>query len=151
MNIDQIFNNSEKDFKIIRSLIPEFIERIPNLHSKYWKIYLVECKEYRDLSNSLNVLKKELLEYYRGRGSDEVIQRKSGNFQLKIEAGSTKKIARDDIDLYISTDDEYIDLKNKLDSQEKKLEYIKSLLDRIKSLNWELKNIIEFTRMEMGG
>jgi len=149
-SLNIIIEQAKIDLRIDRTDLIAIDSNIPNVHAKYWEIYIKECQLLAFLKNLKTRINKSLLLYYRGKQTDEYVKRK-GVFNLNIEAGSTKRIAREDVDLFVEDDEEFKHISILVDNQSRKVEYVKSLLGEIQFRQQKIKNIIDWSKLEMGG
>ena len=112
----------------------------PVLHNKYYKILMGERAVLFRLKSKVKQTKRMLIEYYSGDLNDpETLN------DINREAWA-KRILKSDLDTYIDSDNEMIQELLKLALQEEKVDYLISIIDRIKQRGWEVRNAIEWNK-----
>ncbi|MDD5151794.1 MAG: recombination mediator protein UvsY [Flavobacterium sp.] len=132
MDEDSIIDASNLDIESLK---------IPMLHNKYYNIYIEEYKIFKALENSLKQLTKFKNEYYLGKCPDEIYQHNPLNL----------KVLKADVDNYIQSDQEIIDLNTKIIIQKTKVEMLDAFIKQINQRSFNIKNAIEFLRFKNGG
>jgi len=116
---------------------------IPQLHNKYLNIYLDEKLVMQKLTSEYNILKKTKWEYYTGKLDQEQLKEYGWEpFPLKI--------LKQDIDLYMDSDEELQKLANRKVYQKEKLNYLDAILKSINNRQWNIRNAIEWKKFING-
>ena len=116
---------------------------IPQLHSKYLNFYLDEKLVLQKLNSDYYRLKKTKWEYYTGKLDDEQLKEYGWEpFQFKI--------LKQDIDLYMDSDEDLQKLSNKVAYQKEKINYLDSILKSINNRQWNIRNAIEWRKFLNG-
>jgi len=116
---------------------------IPQLHSKYLNFYLDEKLVLQKLNSDYYRLKKTKWEYYTGKLDDEQLKEYGWEpFQFKI--------LKQDIDLYMDSDEDLQKLSNKVAYQKEKINYLDSILKSINNRQWNIRNAIEWRKFING-
>lgn len=116
---------------------------IPQLHSKYLNFYLDEKLVLQKLNSDYYRLKKTKWEYYTGKLDEEQLQEYGWEpFQFKI--------LKQDIDLYMDSDEDLQKLSNKVAYQKEKINYLDSILKSINNRQWNIRNAIEWRKFING-
>lgn len=116
---------------------------IPQLHSKYLNFYLDEKLVLQKLNSDYYRLKKTKWEYYTGKLDEEQLQEYGWEpFQFKI--------LKQDIDLYMDSDEDLQKLSNKVAYQKEKITYLDSILKSINNRQWNIRNAIEWRKFING-
>lgn len=116
---------------------------IPQLHSKYLNFYLDEKLVLQKLNSDYYRLKKTKWEYYTGKLDGEQLQEYGWEpFQFKI--------LKQDIDLYMDSDEDLQKLSNKVAYQKEKINYLDSILKSINNRQWNIRNAIEWRKFING-
>jgi hypothetical protein len=114
--------------------------KIPNLHSKYFKIYnnlsLLRKKE----ENNFLELQKEKWLYYSGKADPEVYKQKPFDH----------RVLKSDLDKYLDADDELIRSNTKIEYYSIMLKFLESILKNIENRSFQIKNSIEFMKFTGG-
>tara|TARA_Y100001938_G_C8089056_1_gene433928 strand:- start:2039 stop:2473 length:435 start_codon:yes stop_codon:yes gene_type:complete len=116
---------------------------IPQLHNKYLNIYLDEKLVLQKLNSDYYRLKKTKWEYYTGKLDEDQLKEYGWEpFQFKI--------LKQDIDLYMDSDEDLQKLSNKVAYQKEKISYLDSILKSINNRQWNIRNAIEWRKFING-
>jgi hypothetical protein len=134
MNFEQIQNMWSEDSVINDSKLDSESLRIPQLHSKYLNLYsdYIILKEKYEMEQKIIV--RELWEYY------------SGKSEIPFEI----KLLKQDIPMYIESDDRYQKCLNKIKYYSSISSFLKEVLSSINSRSFVIKNSIEFKKFING-
>ena len=140
MNLDEIQALWDEDSKIDQDELHVESTKIPSLHAKYYKIYnnLNLLKKIEE--NKLKQLKREKWRYYTGKADPEIY----------IDKPFDYKVMRQDMDLYLSSDDDLIKIQTKMDYYQVMLNYLDSILKNINNRTFQIKNAIEWQKFIRG-
>ena len=105
MNLDEIQALWDEDSKLDQDELHVESTKIPSLHAKYYKIYnnLILLKKVEEIK--LKQTKKEKWLYYTGKADPEIY----------IDKPFDHKVIRQDMDLYLGSDDDLIKIQSKMD------------------------------------
>jgi hypothetical protein len=143
MNIERIREMAEADLKIDGTELGDESIRIPQLHGKYLNIFHDESLVLRKLEADYKMLRKQKWEYYNGKMSQEDLK------ALGWEPFG-HRILRQDLDVYMESDQDMIRLIAKMDLQKAKVDYLDSLLKGINNRQWVIRNSIEWKKFLSG-
>jgi hypothetical protein len=116
---------------------------IPQLHGKYLNIYQDEKIVLHALKIEHRKLKKLKWEYYTGKLDQETLKKHNWEqFDLKI--------LRQDIDLYLESDDDLIALEKKLIIQDEKVDYLASVLKALNNRQFHIRDAISWRKFING-
>ena len=134
MNFEKIREMWEKDSIINDVKLDEESLRIPQLHSKYLNLYsdYIMLKEKYELEQK--IILRELWEYYSGKSEKP--------FELKL--------LKQDIPMYIESDERYQNNLNKIKYYSGIVSFLKEVLSSINSRSFIIKNSIEFKKFING-
>jgi len=143
MDIDTIKQMLQKDLHLNDAELDTESLRIPQLHSKYLNI----LHDEKLILQSLKVKKRNVLrekwEYYTGKLSEDQLKELGWEpFDLKI--------LRQDVDIYLESDKELIELKNKMSIQEEKVEYLNSIVKGITNRQFHIRDAIAWRKFLNG-
>lgn len=143
MKLDEIVLEWEKDSKIDQTELASESLKIPQLHSKYYKLYLAERLHLKKLRNDYKQLYKVKFEYYNGTISDEELNEyKWDPFALKV--------LKADIPVYMEADNDLINLQNKIDIQDEKVSFLESAIKSLTARGYNIKSAIDWIRFTQG-
>ena len=116
---------------------------IPQLHSKYLNIYMDEKLLLQKINSDYYRLKKMKWEYYTGKlDQDQLDEYGWEPFQLKI--------LKQDIDLYMDSDEDLQKIINKQTYQKEKINYLDAILKSVNNRQWNIKGAIEWRKFING-
>ena len=143
MKIEDIVSEWDKDCKMDETELGDESTKIPVIHNKYLKIFMGENAQLKRLFAQRAKLKRTLVEYYLGELDQDELQ-ELGREQFY------KKLLKNEIETYIESDDEFIDLNLKLALQQEKVNYIEAIIKSINNRGFQIKNAIEWLRFTNG-
>ena len=135
MNIDELYNEIERDLKIDDTELDLESIRTPQLHNKYLKLYTTHS-----LQDEYKILYKEKWEYYTGKASPDTYREKP--FDIKV--------LRADIGIYIDSDIDLQQLSQKVAYTKQIADYLERILREINNRNWTIRNTIEWKKFLHG-
>lgn len=143
MNIDQIKAQAELDTPIDVNHLDEESTKVPQIHNKYLCILMDEKLVLENFESKLKVLKRDKWLYYSGKLSEEELKKKGWEpFGLNI--------LKQDLDRFIDSDSEVINLSNKIFLQKEKVIYIESVIKIISNKMWNIRSAIEWIKFTQG-
>ncbi len=141
MNLDELKNEVSQDLPVADQ------EKLDTeaLKNQTIKIKYLDFKTRFELllaksKGDYQRLYREKWEYYGGKADAKVYVSKP--FDLKILKG--------DLAIYISSDEEIINLSNKITYLETVIKYIDGVIRSIDNRGWDIKNAIEWKKFEAG-
>ena len=141
MNLDQLKEEAKKD------LIIENEEQLGSESLKNQKIkikYLDQRSRFQLLLQKANGdyqrMYREKWEYYGGKSDAKVYVAKP--FDLKV--------LKNDLAMYITSDEEVIALMDKIGYLEIVIKYLEGVIKSIDNRGWDIKNTIEWKKFEAG-
>ena len=144
MDIDEINKLWAQDCKIDETNLSRESSRIPELHNKYYNLYYREALKIRKLKSDLTELEKVKTEYYNG-SMDELELRDRGWKPFAL------KVLRNDLDRYIQSDKDIIELSLKISLHEERGKYLENIVRQINNRNFIIKNMIDWVKFQAGG
>ena len=143
MELSEIKIMVQKDMPIDDTELDIESMSIPQLHNKYLNLYTDEKLLYQKLNGEYSKLKKLKWEYYTGKLDQEALEELGWEqFQLKI--------LKQDIHLYMESDDDLQKSSNKVAYQMEKVNYLESILKSINNRQWNIRNAIEWRKFING-
>lgn len=143
MNIEQIVNEWNKDCKIDETELGSESAKIPQVHNKYLKIYMGERIALFKLRSETKKIKRTLLEYYLGELDQEELDQ-LGRQQFY------KKLLKNEVDVYIESDDMMIEANLRLGMQDEKVAYLDSIIKNINNRGFQLKTAVDWAKFTTG-
>ena len=141
LDLEMIQKMWEEDSKIdLDNLHTESIN-IPKLHAKYFEIYnnivLLKKKAEQQRKNT----RHERYEYFSGKADPEVYV--TNPFPKKIRD-------KDTMQKYLDSDESLSSVSLKIDYYDTILNYIESILKVIQNRTYQIKNAVEFMKVQAG-
>ena len=140
MTLEELQAMSADDLKMDNLELGDESLKSAQLHQKYLTIY----NNFRQLvlmnEGTYNVLKRKKWEYYGGKSDPEVYREKPFDH----------KILKQDIPLYLDSDEELIKAKQKVEYYRMCQDSCERILKQIQSRGWDIKNAIEWRKFVDG-
>ena len=140
MTLDDLKKETYKDLPVDKEHLDTESLRNQDLYAKYldyktnFEFLLAKAKgEYTKLY-------RDKWEYYGGKSDAKVYASKP--FDLKV--------LKTDLNIYIESDQEVIDAKNKIVYLETTVKFLEGVQRSIQSRGWDIKNAIEWRKFEAG-
>lgn len=143
MKLEDIYSEWAKDGEINIVDVSKTSADIPKLHNKYFRMYAEEGLKLKKYKSDYKNLTKLKTEYYNGSMGSEELKQYGWNPQ-------PLKILRQDIPMYIESDQDIVNMSLKIGMQEAIVEYLESIIKQINNRNFILKNIIDWERFRTG-
>ena len=118
--------------------------RIPQLHNKYYILYMKELLRTKKLKKDLKVLMRDKTEWLNGSMSKEDLDGRGWPV-------NRLKIVRQDIDKYLESDKDVIELSLRIDYYEGLAKYLEDIVKQVHNRNFMLTNIINWAKFTSGG
>jgi hypothetical protein len=143
MKLEEISQEWIKDSKIDTTELDIESIKIPQLHSKYLKIYFEERRKLKALEFQSKQLFLNKYEYYHGRMSDEELK------ELNWEP-FMKRLMKNEVDLYLESDKDIIQTNMRIVNQKEKLDMLEEILKNLNQRNFQIKNAIDWKKFTQG-
>lgn len=140
MKLEDIQKAAKEDLKIEKEILDQKSTSIPLLHDKYLRWLTDEALVLKHQQLKHNQIVREKREYYLGQADAQVYKEKP--FDLKV--------LRQDVDIYIDSDNDIIDSLKRIEVQKQKVNYLEATLKQITNMNWNIRNTIEFMKFLHG-
>ena len=143
MDIETIKQMLQKDLHLNDAELDTESLRIPQLHSKYLNI----LHDEKLILQSLKVKKRNVLrekwEYYTGKMDEDTLKAKGWEpFNLKI--------LKQDVDMYIESDSDMINIDSKLFLQQEKVDFLQETIKAINNMQWHVRDAIAWRKFING-
>lgn len=143
MQLEDIFNEWEKDSQFDRTRLDTVALDIPQLHSKYVKLLSRERLLLKKYESDYKQLKLEKHEFYVDGPTQEQIEK---GWELPAKG----RILKNDVGPYIDADKDIIKLSLRIGLQKEKIDVLSSIVDQISRLGFQVKSAIEWARFMNG-
>ena len=141
MNLDELKKQAKEDLAITEH---------ENMDQESYKNQLIKPKwlEYKTNYEQLLIMRKtdhqkmwrEKWEYYGGKADAKVYAAKP--FDIKV--------LKNDLQMYIQSDDEILELQNKISYYESIIKYIDGVIKSIDNRGWDIRNATDWKKFEAG-
>jgi Recombination, repair and ssDNA binding protein UvsY len=143
MSTEDISEIWAQDSRLDETNLLQESKRIPELHSKYYNMYIKEALKVRKLKADYKELEHAKTEYYNGNMDEEELRERGWKpFRLKV--------IRQDLDKYIQADKDIINLSLKIDLYSARADYLEDIIKTIHSRNFIIKNMIDIIKFQHG-
>lgn len=144
MNLDEIQQMWEEDCQIDDNHLGEQATASPKLHAKYLKI-LIDFKLKLTKSKAQYAEHRKLkFRYYRGEMSRDELK------ELGWDQWQGIKPLKNEMDEFLGGDSELNKLNTRIEYLETGIYMLESIMNQIKSRDWEIKSHIEWKRFLAG-
>lgn len=141
MKIEEIYSQWDKDSVIDKTELAVESLKIPQLHSKYFKMYSHERMHLLKLESEFAQLKQEKYIWYT-QGADEHTIKKFGPQPIKI--------LKNEISNFLEGDQGLIQLNLKISLQKEKINLLDSIIRNLNNRGFQIKNAIDFLKFVNG-
>ena len=131
----------KKDSVIDGDLYCEESTKIPQLHMKYMEFHNTFSLMKKEKELDMRRLIKEKWLYYKGKAPSSVYKEMPFDFKLTT---------KEEINMFIESDDDIIKLQYRIDYIEQILLYLDSVLRMINNRNFQIKNAIDWEKFKNG-
>jgi len=143
MTLDDIRKEIQRDMTLDETALDIESLKIPQLHGKYLNYLMDERLAMRKAEFDYNSMMKVKWEYYTGKMSQEELDKRGWEpFSLKI--------LRNDLDLYMNSDEDLSKLSQKLIYQKEKVSLLEEVVKELNTRHWKIRNAIEWRRFING-
>lgn len=133
-----------KDCKIDETDISSEARRIPEMHNKYYMLYVKSALRVKKLKADLVELEKAKIEYYNGSMDQAELNQRGWK-------PNPLKILRQDLPRYIESDKDIVNLSLNIDYHLSIANYLEDIVKQINNRNFILNNIISWEKFRAGG
>ena len=131
----------KKDSVIDGDLYCEESTKIPQLHMKYMEFHNTYSLMKKEKELDMKRLIKEKWLYYKGKAPSSVYKEMPFDFKLTT---------KEEINMFIESDDDIMKLQYRIDYIEQTLLYLDSVLRMINNRNFQIKNAIDWEKFKNG-
>ena len=142
MTIDQILEHWEKDAEIDRTELGSEAIKTPQLHHKYFKMFSKERLKLRKLESEYKRLKFDKYEFYT-EGPNETTP---PHWELPARG----RILKGEVQNYIDSDPEIIELTLKISYQQEKIDLLESIIKTLANRGYQISAAIQWEKFKVG-
>jgi hypothetical protein len=144
MKLEELQNMWAKDCQIDDDHLGEASTTTPNLHAKYIH-HLIDAKlRLAKTKSDYNLMRKTKFRYYRGELSRDELQ------HLGLEQWQGVKPLKNEMDEFLTGDDELNNLDIKVQYLESMVYFLESVMSQIRSRDFQIKNAITWKQFLVG-
>ena len=143
MKFDDIMNEWDEDSKMDNTELAKESLKTPQLHSKYLKLLTQEALTLKKIEFEYRGLLRLKHEYYMGiLDKDTLI--------MKGWSPNPMRIIKQDLPLYLDSDEDIQQLVAKVDIQKQKISFLESVIKIINNRGFLIKNAIDWQKFTSG-
>ena len=143
MTLDQIMDAWREDSSIDSTELGTESLKVPELHSKYLKIYFDERRKLKALEFQSKELGLKKYEYYNGKMSQEELD--EFNWEPFM-----KRLMKNEVDMYLDSDKEIIQSNVRMTNQKEKISFLEEVIKNINQRNFQISNAINWKKFTQG-
>lgn len=144
MKLEAIQELWDVDSKVERDRLDEESLKISVLHSKYHKILTHESLLSKKLEADMKILVKDKYEFYTMGPTPET---HSKGWKLPPQG----KIIKQEVDRYMDSDPDIIELSLKIGVQKEKTYFLESIIRTLNGRSYNIRNTIDYLKFINGG
>ena len=141
MDLEQIQEMCRKDSVIDPDNLHDESLKIPQLHSKYYKIYNTITLLREKARDSYNRIRLERYNYYTGKADPEVYEKEP--FPYKVRE-------KDAIQRHLEADERLTTIDLKIRYYDATLKFLEEIIKNVSNRTFQIKNAIEWNRFQAG-
>jgi len=139
--LDDLVEQVKKDLAIDREDLSFSAAQNPILHEKYLRLLLEYKNKLIRVEATVNVVTRELREFYSGVAPPDVYKKRPFNL----------KLLKNELPIYIESDEEYVAAITKFNQLQSIVSYLEGVVNAVKSRGYDIKNVIEWEKFKNGG
>lgn len=145
MKLEDIFAEWDKDSQLDRTKLDVVALGLPQMHAKYLRLLAHErlvLKKYEADYKTLK-LDKQLF-YVDGPGED------TPKNWIDESKAFGKRVIKSDVGMYLEGDKDIIEKSLRIGMQQEKVEVLKSIVDIISRMGWQVRSAIDWAKFQSG-
>lgn len=143
MKLEEIQQLWLKDSKIDRTELGEESIKIPQLHSKYFKIFSDERLLLRKMEQDTKQLYKDLWDYFQGNMDYEDLEERGWK-------QNPLKILKQDLSVYIDSNEDWINNTLKVSYQKEKVDFLEAIIKSLTTRGYNIKAAVDWEKFKVG-
>lgn len=144
MKLEDIFAEWDIDAQLDRTKLDIVALGLPQMHAKYIRYLSHERLLLRKYEADMKTLKFDKYDFYADGPSEDTPA------SWVQEAPPRGRIIKTDIGRYLDADKDIINLSLRIGIQQEKIEALKSIVDTVSRLGFQVKNAIDWMRFQSG-
>jgi len=118
--------------------------KIPQLHNKYYNIFVKEMLRVKKLRSELKELEQDKYEYYTGTMAPEDLKKRGWS-------PNPLKIMKSEVNRFIESDKDIINISLKIDYHSEIAKYLEDIVKQINNRNFIIRSAIDWAKFQSGG
>ena len=144
MNIEELHDLWDQDCKIDEDNLDRASVKTPNLHSKYLRHLIQHKMKLAALQTDYNMMRQKKFRYYRGVMGKQELE------QLQWEQWQGVKPLKNEMEEFLDGDSDLNKITIKCEYIKNMIEALESILNQIKSRDWQIRNAITWKQFIAG-
>ena len=145
MKLEDIFAQWDNDSQLDRTKLDNVALGLPQMHAKYLRLLSHERLVLKKYEADYKTLKLDKQLFYVDGPSDE-----TPKSWIEESRAFGKRVLKSDVGMYLEGDKDIINMSLKIGMQQEKVEVLKSIVDTISRLGFQVKNAIDWMRFQNG-
>jgi hypothetical protein len=143
MTLEEIQNHWDKDSIVDTTELGSEATKIPQLHSKYFKMFSAERLKLKQMSEKSNVLKLDLWSYFQGSLDFDALQQYGWDQCNHI-------ILKADIPMHIEANQTYIDSNLQKAYQKEKVDFLEAIIKSLNNRGFNINAAVQWEKFKVG-
>lgn len=143
MKIEAIMEEWEKDSDIDKTELGDAALKLAKLHHKYYRFLVNEKMIVKTYESDMHVLRLDKYEFFTQGPNEETVKK---GWTLPAKG----LILKADIPMYMSADQEIINLSLRIGLQEEKIQALESIIRTLNSMGYNIKAAIDWQKFING-
>lgn len=143
MTLEEIQQHWDKDSEVDRTELGNEATKIPQLHSKYFKMFSTERLKLKQMEGKAKVLHLDLWTYYQGSIDQDTLRdygwEPNNNIILKV-----------DIPMHIEANRTAIDSNLGLSYQKEKVDFLEAIIKSLNARGFNINAAISWEKFKVG-
>ena len=143
MKLEEIQQLWSNDSRIDRTELGNEAIKIPQLHSKYFKIYSEERLLLKKMELDSKQLYKDLWDYFLGNLDYEDLEERGWK-------QNPLKILKQDINIYIDSNNDWMNNNLKVSYQKEKVDFLEAIIKSLNNRGFNIKAAVDWEKFKVG-
>lgn len=143
MKIEEILSTWKEDSEVDITQLDQESIKIPNLHHKYYEIYINEKLILKKQESDYKKLRLEKYEFLTQGHNEETLKK---GWELPPKG----QLLKSDVNMYLDADEDLVNCSLKIGYQQEKVELLESIIKSLNTRGYNIKSAIDFIRFTSG-
>lgn len=144
MTLDELHDLWDDDCKINGDHLDRESVKTPNLHAKYLRFLIQHKMKLSALQTEYNLMRQRKFRYYRGEMGKQELE------DLKWDQWQGVKPLKNEMEEFLDGDSDLNKISIKCEYIKNMIEALESILNQIKSRDWQIRNAIQWKQFVAG-